>query len=263
MSSNPQEMTPQELVLAAKEKYEMTWAEMGQMMQRSEKMMRKVAQGQSSGESYRAALIELYTQGAVGKPTPRRRSKSGKIVAVRAKKGKMRTPEEVVRPGAWEDRPKRGRFAVAETQLLADGGRLHSIEMPKTQGSQGRKKGLKTIKDRLLRISRGQAHKDKRVKFRIAIDTGEGKARVMDVGSKNGYMVSDILSDVRILHNGDLDAWIRSQAGQRYLDTDVANSPVVRIETIEWDGARSKEERQAQDQAGTRRRGRTRFGGRR
>ncbi|MDK6499451.1 hypothetical protein QP341_26655, partial [Escherichia coli] len=79
-----EQLSPAELVQRSREAYGLTWKEMGAAMNRSPRMIQKIARGESSGESYRGALTELYERGTVSAAPPRRRNAAGKLVPVRA-----------------------------------------------------------------------------------------------------------------------------------------------------------------------------------
>ena len=63
MSEPTEQLSPAELVQRSREAYGLTWKEMGAAMNRSPRMIQKIARGESSGESYRGALTELYDAG--------------------------------------------------------------------------------------------------------------------------------------------------------------------------------------------------------
>jgi hypothetical protein len=256
-ANDPNEMTPQELVVHLKETYGYTWKEFGERMGRSEKMLRKVATGQSRGESYRQSLTELYNAGEVTHMPSRRRAKDGHIVPVRAKAGaagKTVVPEET--GGTFTHVPARGAFHSTVTDF-PEGGRQYSVEMPKTARAKGRHAGIEELRRRLVTISKSQARQDKRVKLQVVYRT-DGRGRVMDIGSKSGYHASDILNDVKNLHGGDMTAWIVSQSQERYANLDVKKSPVVSVTMTVFNAVRTKPVRKEQDARGTRRRSRRR-----
>lgn len=257
-ANDPRDMTPQELVVHLKATYGYTWKEMGERLGRSEKMLRKVATGQSRGEAYRQSLTELYDRGEVTHMPARRRGKDGHIVPVRAKTG---AEEKTVVPaetgGAFKALPKRGAFTTTTTDF-PDGGRQHVVEMPKTARAKGRQAGINELKRKLAGITRQQAHKDKRVKLQVVYRTADGRGRIMDIGSKSGYHASDILADVRDEHGGDMTSWLVSQSQERYLELDVKKSPIVSVSMTVFNATRTKPVRKAQDEAGTRRRRRRR-----
>ncbi|MGX5717966.1 hypothetical protein [Arthrobacter sp. MAHUQ-56] len=253
-AQDPNELSPQELVLHLKEAYGYTWKEMGERLGRSEKMVRKVAAGQSRGESYRQALTDLFNHGEITHVPPRRRDKEGHIVPVRAKAGaqqKTVVPQET--GGTFTDLPKRGKYIPSTVTDLAEGGRQYHVEMPKTARAKGRKAAVEDLRQRLLTISRSQARQDKRIKLQ-AVYQVDGIGRVMDIGSKSGYHASDILNDVKKDYGGDMTAWLAAQSRERYTNLDVAVSPIVSVTMTVFTATRSKSERKQRDAAGTRRR---------
>lgn len=250
---DPGQMSPQELVLHLKAVYGYTWKELGQRLGRSERMLRKVAAGQSRGEAYREALTELHERGEVTHMPSRRRGRDGQLVPVRAKAGtRSRTvvPEDT--GGTFAQLSRRGSFHSTTTDF-PEGGRQYSVQMPKTAQAKGRLAGISELHQRLLSISRSQARHDKRVKLQVIYRT-DGRGRVMEIGSKSGYHASDILTDVRDLHGGDMTSWILSQSRERYENLDLKKSPLVSVTMTVFNAVRPKPVRKAQDAAGTRRR---------
>lgn len=261
-----QNMSPQELVVAIKAKYEMSWDELGAAMGRSPRMMRKVARGETSGAAYTQALNELYERGQVNHPAPRRRNAAGNVVAVRAKRGaanKLVVPKDET--GRFKPAPKRGRFAVSDEQVeqgqeefadpdkgeiyFPEGGRLSTVEMPKSRGAKGRKAGLEALMKKIRGAAQGQRNRDKRVRITAEFDTGDGKRRIVEVGHKSGYAASDIVADVRKLHGGNVADWINHQTYSRYDDfTPGPNGPtLVKATVTVFNATRPKEERKHLD----------------
>lgn len=70
MAADPSELTPQELVAQAKAACGYTWAELGERLGRSEKMLRKVAKGESRGEAYRKRSVTYSLTGKSGACPP-------------------------------------------------------------------------------------------------------------------------------------------------------------------------------------------------
>ncbi|MDO5663130.1 MAG: hypothetical protein Q4G40_10570 [Brachybacterium sp.] len=248
-----EQMSMADLVAKTKSAYGMTWAEMGRQMGRSERMMRKIARGETSGESYRTSLTELYTRGQVETLTPRRRGKDGTLARVRSKRGataKSVTPTDT--RGRRAPTAPRGRFSVT-TRHMAAGGRLDQVEMPKTARSQGRTKGWNAVKDALYRTTAAasQRHGDKRVAFTVTYQDPDGTRRQVPVGQKGGYHASDVVSDIRTKHGGDVESWVSSQASGVY--SDMAKGSIVGVQMNTSDATRSKDQRRAEDAAGTRR----------
>jgi len=264
MSENLDGLTPAQLVNRVREIHNMTWDEMGEMMGRSGRMLRKIARGETSGESYRIALTELGETGSVQHPVARRRGRDGHVVPVRAKAG---AEAPTVVPDDDKARivrtPKRGKFSVSHPTdadaekhitLFAEGNRVVEVNMPKTARAKGRTRGLAEIKNQIRRVTKGQARQDKRVKLQVTFDTGDGHGRVMTIGSKSGYHASDVLGDIKSDFGGDFESWIRHHANDRYDDLDLKKSPVVNVTLVVFDAHRTKPERQQQDFDRTRRR---------
>lgn len=254
------QLSPAELVVRVREAYGLTWGELAAAMSRSERMMRKVARGETSGEAYRAALTELHETGAVSKAPARRRNAAGKLVPVRAKAGarkRTRVPRDAGRGASLT------RHSTRVTHL-PDGNRIVQIQLPKTVGSPERGAGLYAARMTVVNVARGSSRQDKRVHLRATVDVGGGRTRTFDVGSKGGYLAADVVTDVRDRNGGDMGAWIASQMGDRYAQDAVKQGQLVGLSLTTFNAVRSKEERQAQDEAGVRRwnrrGGRTRWG---
>lgn len=266
------QLTPQQLVLAAKEKYEMSWDELGAAMGRSGRMMRKVARGETSGASYKQALIELHDRGQIQHRPARRRNAAGNIVAVRAKKS---AEEKLVVPtdeaGRFKLAPKRGRFAVEETQVesrqeefadpdkgevyFPEGGRMSAVEMPKTRGAKGRKAGMEALMNKIRNAAKSQRRSDKRVRITAEFDVGGGKRQIVEIGHRSGYAASDIVTDVRKLHGGNIEDWVNHQTSHRYggLQPGPSGPTLVKATVTVFNATRSKDERQQLDANNARR----------
>lgn len=278
------QLTPAELVNRVRQAYGMTWDELGAAMGRSGRMMRKIARGETSGESYRAALDELHRSGAVEHRPPRRRGKDGGLVKVRAKKGSEAKSVAPAEEAEQEESTPRRRRAVAspaaqvpegqayghegqtppvarsprrtfnsETTYLAGGNRIHKIDMPKSQGAKGREQGIAELRRRVTNVARGSSRQDKRVRLQATVDIGGGRTRTVDVGSKGGYLAGDIVSDVRDRSKGDMTSWMRGQIGDRYVEEMDGKARIVSVTMTTFNADRPKAQRVAQDEAGVRR----------
>jgi hypothetical protein len=244
------EMPMADLVKRTKEVYGMSWREMGEQLGRSERMIRKIARGETSGESYRVSVTELYTHGSVDTMTPRRRAKDGHLVPVRAKRGAKQTtrvPKDT--RGRRVGTSHRGKFSQSTTNL-PDGNRLHHIEMPRSKG-KGREKGLDAFNGEMLKIARSQARKDKRVKLTLTVEGKDGQRRQYQVGSKSGFHASDVRSDIGTDHGGSAEGWLTHQLSSVYSDLD--SYTVVSIDINEHSATRTKAVRKSEDAARTRR----------
>lgn len=240
-----------ELVKRTKEAYGLTWKEMADQLGRSDRMIRKIAYGETSGESFRTSITELYEKGQVETLTPRRRTKSGQLARVRSKKGaRNKSVVPVDTRGKRAPRVPRGKYSFSTTHLPA-GNRLHEIEMPRT-GKVGRQRGLDAFDKTMLKVTRSQARADKRVKLSLTVEDPHGNRRRYEVGSKSGFHASDVRADIRTDHAGDAEGWLRTQLNHVYPDT--GNYRIVGIEINEHNAVRTKEVRKQEDQDRTRRR---------
>lgn len=244
--------TPAELVQGIRQTYNLTWDGLGAAMGRSGRMMRKIARGETSGESYRQALTELQRTGQVQKEPARRTGKDGQLVRVRAKRGaaeKSVTPK--VRARGTGAKGSAGHSA--HTQYLPDGNKIETVTLPRTRNAKVREAGVKELRSRIVNIARSTSRKDKRVRISATVDVGRGKTRVVDVGSKGGYLVNDVVSDVRTLNAGNMPDWLNSQMGHRYVEELGDKAQVISVTVTTFNASRDKAERVRQDQAGTRR----------
>lgn len=241
-----------ELVQRTKAAYGMTWKDMGEQLGRSDRMMRKIARGETSGESFRQSMTELYQRGQVETLTPRRRTRSGSLARVRSKKGveeKSFIPADT--RGKRAPTVKRGRFSHTTT-ALPEGNKIHHIEMPRTARSAGRKKGLQAFDNTLLSITKSQARADKRVKVSVTVEDDQGHRRQYQIGSKSGFFASDVRSDIRTDHGGSVEGWITRQLDAVYPDT--GSYSVVAVDLNEHRASRPKDVRKQEDASRTRRR---------
>lgn len=250
MATSLEGLTNAEAVLAIKQEYGMTWDDLGAAIGRSGRMMRKIARGETSGESYMGALKELHATGRVTKQPPRRRSKDGALVKVRARKGRMTTPSDTKAKIVGKATPKAHRLKIHPTQHLADGGKIDRIEMPHTKTAKGRVKGWKQFTDNLRRTTKSQSRGDKRVRIRVTAKTSDGQIREFNIGSKGGYHASDVLADIKKDHGGNPESWINSQLDAVYADSSLQ---VVGVQQTEFDATRAKDIRKLQDTENTRR----------
>lgn len=265
MSESTDQRSVGEILLLAKEGYGLTWRDIGEQLGRSEKMARKIATGQASGESFRQSITELYEKGRVVHLTPRRRGKNGQLAPVRAKQGaETKSVVPVDTKGETAPPVKRGRYQH-EVEHLGEGGRVATTSLPKTIRSEGRKKGWASIKDELGRVGRSQARKDKRITAKVVLEDKDGQRRIVNIGSKNGFHASDVLTDIRNDHGGNVEAWVNHQlqgAGSRpgsSAPESLRGFRVVQMETRSYDAARAKSVRKEQDHTGRRRWGKGGF----
>lgn len=248
---SPEDLSIAELVTRTKHDYGMTWADMADQLGRSDRMVRKLARGESSGESFRQSLTELYSSGRVDHLTPRRRRADGSLAPVRAKRGeevKSRTPTDT--RGRRMASVRRGRFSVT-TQHLGGGNRIDEIEMPVTKNSQGRKKAWAAFQEKMLSTTKSQAQKDKRVRVTITTQDADGQRRSYQIGTKSGFHASDVRADIKTDHGGSPESWAAYQLSAVYPDT---GGSIVGVQLSVADAARPKTVRIEEDRARTRRR---------
>ena len=250
--ANSSQMTMAELVKNTKTAYGMTWKEMGEQLGRSDRWVRKIANGETSGESFRQSLTELYDRGQVEHLTPRRRGKDGRLAKVRSKKGsseKTVTPQDT--RGTRVSSVRRGKFSHTVTSL-PEGNRLHHIELPRSPRAAGRGKGFEALKESLKKVTRSQAHRDKRIKLKVVVEDENGVRTQYQIGSHSGYHASDIQSDIRTDFGGNAESWVSDQLDKVY--EGLGSYTIVAIDMNEFGATRTKGERKAEDIAGTRRR---------
>lgn len=248
---DPTKATIAELVHHIKTTYHTSNRELANLIGRSEKLIRNLHHGKTPGENYRRTLTELYNTGTITHLTPRRRTKEGKLIRIRTKKG-AKTPSTTPTDtrGGRAPNKTRGRYRHT-TQLLANGQRIHTTEMPPSPRAKGRAQGFKTVHDTLIKITRSQAHADKRVTPTITVQDPNGNRRELRIGTKDGYHASDIVTDINHDHHGDTEAWANTQISHVY---GTSNSKIVQITLNEHTAQRTKAQRKQQDATGTRRR---------
>lgn len=210
MSSKKDDRSARELINHIRANIGLNYTEIAAELQRDRRMVNKIMRGETSGEVYRAALLELATKGQVTNRPPRRRDAAGKIVPVRS--GGKGTP--TVRPeetaGTYVPQPKRGRFAK-QTTYLREGGRRYNIEFPKTEGTKGREAGMQEVLAKARQIkSQDTRWGTRRVKFQVTYANG----RVIELGSKAGYRASDFLSGAKAIAGGAV-GWLDFELGNR------------------------------------------------
>ncbi|WP_431791025.1 hypothetical protein [Kocuria palustris] len=246
---SPEKTPIADLVKSIRSTYGMTWKDMGSQLGRSEKMLRKLAKGESSGEHYRASLEELQRTGQVQHMTPRRRDSKGKLVPVRSGRStgaKSRVPEET--KGTVVKSPKRVVYG-RRTQHMPGGARINTTTMPPSAKAPTRAKAWNDVRQDLVRVTRSQAKADKRVRFTLTMRDSGGRTYMRSIGDKSGFHASDVVSDMK--GSGGPEAWFTAQAQAVY--TDAGPSTIVGVQATEFSASRSKSERKAQDAAGTRR----------
>ena len=230
--------------------YGLSVSEIARELGRSPRMIRKVVQGQSSGQLYVSALNELVQTGRTQAPPERRRGRDGELVRVRAPRGAAeptRRPQEdtgAAQAGGAGQPPatptsRRGRSsAQAEparqpgtfsdsTTYLPGGVRQHTVTAPRSEGS-GRERARQGLLAALRRAARSQRGGRKNVRFRVTLQNGT----TVEVGAKGGYAVSKALARSRS-EGDDPFAWLAGEVADRqYLQKALAreNLNIVGVE---------------------------------
>lgn len=202
-----------DLVRGVMEVRKLSRADIAAELGRSPRMVGKLLNGESRGESFRAALLSLRDNGVVDRRPPRRRSRDGGIVPVRAKQGAEHPPEpaqdgsKVKAPTVVpEDTDGRyvskvpNRFSQSSS-YSKDGNRVHQVTMSKTN-KDSRARGMKAIMGKLAGVARSQAHRDKKVTFTATLDNG----RQVTIGEKGGTYVSQALRSIKAA--GGFEQWV-------------------------------------------------------
>lgn len=211
MTRKPQQSAA-ELIAKVKREWGLSNRALGEMLGRSEAMIRKIQRGDVPAKKYEKALTEIYDDGRPTHRPSRPRTKSGKLVRVRGHKGEQSVlPPDP--PGRYMDLPKRGKATVSR-QALGPGSRKSVYMAPKTKNAKGRADVNRQILVDLRNEAKGQARGKKRVKFQAVTSTG----RIISVGEKGGYSVSKALHAVRSKGDAPLD-WMADQVQDRYSET--------------------------------------------
>jgi hypothetical protein len=210
-----------DIVRGVMEMRKLSRADIAAELGRSPRMVSKLLNGESRGESFRAALVSLRDNGTVDRRPPRRRNKQNELVPVRARTDRERPPvavqdgEKVKAPTVVPEDTD-GRYVskvpnrFSETSSYSkDGNRVHQVTMSKTN-KHSRERGLQAIMGRLAGIARSQAHKDKRVTFTATLDNG----RQIVIGEKGGTYVSQALRSIKA--EGGIEQWVDTVMAAMY-----------------------------------------------
>lgn len=229
--SDPSTPTAAELI-ADLRAYGLSVSEIAREIGRSPRMVRKVMQGQSSGQLYVAALNELVQTGRTQAPPARRRGRDGQLMRVRAPRGAAeptRRPQEGAggaQAGVGGQQPatstgggksssasggpagRPGGFSDSTT-YLPGGVRQHTVTAPRSEGS-GRERARQGLLGALRRAARSQRGGRKNVRFRVTLQNGT----TVEVGAKGGYAVSKALARSRS-EGDDPFAWLAGEVADR------------------------------------------------
>jgi transcriptional regulator with XRE-family HTH domain len=201
-----------DIVRSVMEGRNLSRADIAAELGRSPRMVGKLLNGESRGESFRAALVSLRDNGIVDRRPPRRRNKNDQLVRVRAKINPEHPPV-AVQDGEKAKAPTvvpedtDGRYVTKvpnrfseKSSYSKDGNRVHQVTMSKTN-KQSRERGMKAIMGKLVGIARSQAHRDKRVTFTATLANG----RQVIIGEKGGTYVSQALRSIKAA--GGIEQW--------------------------------------------------------
>jgi hypothetical protein len=230
----------------------LTNAELAGEIRRDPKMIRKVLNGETSGEAYRTTLLEIARTGRATTVPPRRRSKSGDLVPVRSKRGAS-TPTVVPEDpgGRYTNRKQGGRLRTGTT-YLGGGARIHELHVPKTKTARGRADADAAIVASIRAASKGQSgDNQKRVKATLTYANG----RIMEV---NDYNASTLLDRLNGAEGGAL-GWLADQSSKRYPNLDTGQVAITGVSLTVYETP--KTEQYHSNQARRQRRGGAQTGG--
>lgn len=205
-------------------------------LQRDPRMVRKVLNGETSGERYRASLLELASTGRTTQVPPRRRGKDGQVVPVRAKRGaaeKTVVPEDT--GGRYADAKQGGRYS--STTYFGGEDRQIEHRIPKGKTTKGRQAATAELLRNIRSAARGQKGNQKRVKLTLTYANG----RVMEV---NDYNASTLLSRVKST-GGDTLGWLAAQSAARYSNLDTSKTPITGVTMTVYSAPKTDQYRRA------------------
>lgn len=215
--------TPQELIGYLRGRG-LSVADIATELQRSPRMVRKVARGETSGELYRESLEELATTGRTTHVPPRRRLKDGSLARVRGKRtrtGKEHTVVPKDTGGTYTDRKQGGPFRT-QTTYMAEGGRHIQVTVPKNPTAKGRTLANEELVRQVRNAAKGQSQdKQKQITARVTFANG----RQMEV---NTYNASTMLKRMRD-SGGDALGWLKKESENRYVNLDVDRVPITDV----------------------------------
>lgn len=222
MSDSPQSV--RELVSTIMRERQISRAEMAEFLGRSPRMVGKLLNGESTGESFRPALEELVEKGTVSHQPERRKAKDGHVVPVRAKADEN-TPKRYdpktgreLAPVKTPEAPKEGRYTdkVPEKYrnrkwATKNGDKRLRVAMPPGD-AKAVETGMAALHKQVQGVARSQAHRNKQIKIDVTLANG----RQMSIFGKGGLNASNVLRRVNSEFGGSMDAFIRAQVGKVY-----------------------------------------------
>lgn len=172
MADSVSDLNPQQLIQQLRSRG-VSIPEISRVLGRNSRMIYKVFRGESKGDLYKPALEDLARDGWTDKIPPRRRSKNGELVKVRAPHG---APEATITPvdkgGRYAAGKQGGRFRE-DTAFGPNGRRRHQLHIPK-KGKVGRAQA----NDELLRLARSAARgqsKDTQKRVNVELTFANGR----------------------------------------------------------------------------------------
>ncbi|MFT4284357.1 MAG: hypothetical protein QM598_05925 [Protaetiibacter sp.] len=215
-----QKQTPQQLVHYLRGRG-LSITEIADELHRSPRMVRKILDGSSRGELYRATLEQLAATGRASTVPPRRRTRDGQLVKVRGGARGEKTVTPVDEGGTYSGTRQGGRLTTS-TNYLAGGGRQHELHLPKGKAAKGRVEADSAIVSKVRAAAKGQARGNQK-KIRTVLTFANG--RVMEV---NEYNASTMLQRIQESGGSALD-WLRSESALRYTNLDVSKVPITGV----------------------------------
>lgn len=213
-----------DMVRAVMDERQLSRAEMADFLGRSPRMVGKLLNGESKGESFRRAIQELVDTGTVTHQPDRRKAKDGHVVPVRTKVSEgtpkrfdPKTGRELA-PVTTPEAPREGRYTdkIPEKYrnrkwATKNGDKRMRVAMPPGDNNAV-KTGMSALHKQVQGIARSQAHKNKQVKIDVTLANGT----MMSIFGKGGLNASNLLGRINSEFGGSMDAFVRSQVGKVY-----------------------------------------------
>lgn len=207
-------------------------AEIASELHRSPRMVRKVLDGTSRGEVYRATLEQLATTGRATTIPPRRRAKDGSVVRVRAAAGSNEKSVTPIDEGGQYAGTRQGGRLHSSTTYLAGGSRQHELHIPKGKTAKGRSNADSAILGQVRAAAKGQAHNNqKQIRTTLTFSNG----RVMEVNTYNASTMLKRISE----HDGSPLEWFRGEAKLRYTNLDVSAVSITGVTMTVYDAPKT------------------------
>lgn len=211
----------------------LTNTEIAGELQRSPRMVRKILNGETSGQLYTQTLLELATTGKSSTVPPRRRRSDNSLVPVRAPQGSK--TKSVTPPDTWgQYTGKQQGGRLRSTTYLGGGGRQHELSIPKGKTAKGRQDANVEIVRHVRSAALGQAKETQKL-VRATLTFGDG--RVMQV---NSYNASTMLQRIRESGGEPLE-WLRKESQERYTNLDVSKVPITGVTLTVYEAPKTQQ----------------------